>query len=222
MARYDEIEFRWLLPVFMRSDAFDDAMASFVDEFGEDMSEVSSPYSVWDAIDDMDDDEIDALAEELNILWYDKLAPLDSKRGVVKNCKRIQAKLGTKWALEEILNLYYSGNTVVTEWFDYARARGEPNHFIIETEYTASTDAETRRFMTIIDKVKRKSAILDKVYAFISSEASAEAGAWMHTFRHDEVDVADDGTFAVIVSRTNWGGHVYLQDKCEERIEVRR
>ena len=26
MGRYDETEFRWLLPVFMRSDAFDDAM----------------------------------------------------------------------------------------------------------------------------------------------------------------------------------------------------
>ena len=38
MGRYDETEFRWLLPVFMRADAFDDAMADVCDEYGADVS----------------------------------------------------------------------------------------------------------------------------------------------------------------------------------------
>ena len=79
MARYDEIESRWLLPVFMRADAFDDAVADVVDEFGADMSAGTRSFSVWDVIDLMDDAAIDALADELNILWYDKQASLASK-----------------------------------------------------------------------------------------------------------------------------------------------
>lgn len=221
MARYDEMQSCWLLPVIMRAEAFNDGVADVVDMFGADVSEMTRDYSVWNAIDRMNEAQIDALADELNILWYDKLASLESKRGVVKNCKHIQAKLGTKWALEEILNLYYSGDTVVTEWFDYPRVRGDPNHFTIETEYTARTDAETRRFMTILNKVKRKSAILDKVYAVISSNATVEAGAWLHSFREDDADVTDAGTYAVIISNTEWRGHAYLQDSGERRYEVR-
>lgn len=221
MGRYEETEFRWLLPTFMRADLFDDAMADVIDTYGEDVCNATRDYSVWNRIDTMSEAQVDALAEELNILWYDKLAPIEAKRGIVKECKHIQAKLGTKWALERILNLYYSADTIVTEWFDYPRARGEPNHFIIETEYTARTDAETRRFMSILNKVKRKSAILDKVYAVISSTATPQACAWAHHVRREENNVIDDGTFAVVVIKTEWRGHAYMQDRRVEEIEVR-
>lgn len=222
MGRYDETEFRYLLPIFMRADLFDDAMADVLDEYGADMSDATRDYSVWDSIDDMDESAVDALADELNILWYDRLAALDAKREIVKNCKRIQEKLGTKWALEEILSIYYSGNTKITEWFAYEKARGEPNHFLIETEYTPQTAAETMRFMAILNKVKRKSAILDKVYAVISTEATPQACAWMQTVRTDETDAADDGAYAVVVIRTEWRGRAQLQERRVERTEARR
>lgn len=222
MARYDEMKSRWLLPVIMRSDAFDDGMAGVVDEFGADVSKLTRPYSVWDAIDILSEPQIDALAEELNILWYDPLASLESKRDIVKNCKHIQAKLGTKWATEQILNIYFSGDTKITEWFGYERTRGDPNHFIIETEYTARTAAETIRFMLILNKIKRKSAILDKVYAVMSQSAAVEAGAWMQHVRTDDMEAAEPDTFAVIIMRTDWRGHAYLQDRRIEDIEARR
>ena len=72
MARYDEMKSRWMLPEMMRADAFDDAISGVVDEFGADVSATTRDFSVWNAIDDMDEAAIDALAEELNILWYDK------------------------------------------------------------------------------------------------------------------------------------------------------
>ena len=222
MGRYDEMKSRWLLPMFMRAHPFDDAMTEVVDGYGADMSAHTRKYSVWNAIDDMDEDEIDALADELNILWYDKLASLESKRDVVKNCKHIQAKLGTKWATEQILGIYYSGATKVTEWFDYERTRGDPNHFMIETEYTPQTRAETIRFLGILNKIKRKSAILDRVYAVISSSATVEAGAWMQDVRTEEMQAAEPDTFAVVISRTEWRGHAYLQSRRVEETEARR
>jgi len=222
MARYDEIESRWLLPVFMRADALDDAMASFIDEFGEDMFDLTRPYSTWDALDDMDEQDIDALADELNILWYDPLASLESKRDIVRNCKHIQAKLGTKWATEQILNIYYSGDTKITEWFEYERTRGDPNHFIIETEYTPTTSAETLRFMEILYKIKRKSAILDKVYAVNNMDADAEAGAWMQEVRTDDMVAIEPDTFEVVIMRTEWRGHGHLQTRRVDVMNARR
>lgn len=222
MGRYDETGSRWLLPQFMRADEFDDGVADIVDEFGADMSAKTRTYSVWDALDIMPEPAIDALAEELNILWYDKLASLESKRDIVRNCKHIQAKLGTKWATEEILKIYFSGATKITEWFAYERTRGDPNHFAIETEYTARTAAETIRFMTILNKVKRKSAILDKVYAVISTAASVEAGAWLQHIRAEDTEAARSESFQVVILQTVWRGKTHLQELRVEETEARR
>ena len=188
MARYDEMESRWLLPAFMRADPVDDALADVLDTFGADVSEATRIYSVWNHIDDLDDGDLDALADELNILWYDRLAPTEAKRNIIKNCKHIQAKLGTKWATEQILRIYYSGDTKITEWFDYEGAHGDPNHFTIETDYTPETGVETSRFMEILNHVKRKSAILDKVIAVVGGEATIETVAWSQERRDERVE----------------------------------
>ena len=222
MARYDETESRWLLPVFMRSDDFDDAMADVVDEFGADVSEATRWYSVWNHIDDLGEVALDELASELNILWYDKCASVESKRDIIKNCKHIQAKLGTKWATEQILSIYYTGDTKITEWYEYERTRGDPNHFIIETEYTPTTAAETRRFLAILNKIKRKSAILDKVYAVINIDADAEAGAWMQGVRTDEMQAIQSPTFKVVIMHAEWRGRGHMQTTRIDDMQARR
>lgn len=188
MARYDEIESRWLLPVFMRADTLDTAMSDIVDEFGADMSGSTRDCSVWNAIDDMDEAAIDALADELNIIWYDKLATLESKRSIVKNCKHLQAKLGTKWGMEQILEYYFPGNTRVTEWFQYTTEGGEPGHFRIETEIFDEIDAELERFLGILSLVKRKSAIFDGLVAINASESIVSTGAIVHDYRVVTID----------------------------------
>ena len=183
MARYDEMKSRWLLPMLMRADAFDDAMAGVVDAFGSDASASTRNFSVWDAIDDMGEAAIDALAEELNILWYDKTAGLEAKRNAIRNCKRIQAKLGTKWATEEVLKVYFTNDTQIVEWFDYADEEGEPNHFKIVTDADVDTEEEAARFLAVLNKVKRKSAILDKIVGVVSAETEQETQAWVQTLR---------------------------------------
>ena len=66
--RYDDIESLWLLPEFMRSDAFDAEMSAIVDDFGADVSAATRTYSVWDSNDVLGEATLDALAEELNII----------------------------------------------------------------------------------------------------------------------------------------------------------
>ena len=188
MARYDETQSRWLLPEFMRNDAFDDAMASVIDEFGLDVYAKSREFSVWDEIDYLDEAALDALADELNILWYDKTADADAKRGIIRNCKRIQAKLGTPWALEEILGIYFTGGAVITEWFDYEEGPGEPNHFRVEAECFSGTAEEAGRFLQVLNMVKRNSAVLDNVIAVIGSECAIETRAWVQDARIERME----------------------------------
>lgn len=188
MARYDEMKSRWLLPTLMRSDAFDDAMSRVVDEFGKDASSTARNFSVWDAIDALDEGSIDALAEELNILWYDKAASLEAKRNAIRSCKSIQSKLGTKWATEEVLKVYFTNDTQIVEWFDYADEIGEPNHFKIVTDADVDTEEEAARFLTILNRVKRKSAILDKIVGVVSSETEQETQIWTQTLRVKRIE----------------------------------
>ena len=185
--RYDDIESLWLLPEFMRSDAFDAEMSKIVDDFGADVSAATRTYSVWDSIDVLGEATLDALAEELNIIWYDKTADVEAKRSVVKNSKRIQAKLGTPGGLVEILKIYFSGDVAVTEWFDYEDETGigEPNHFRVEAEYLSGTAENVDRFLAVMSQVKRKSAILDKVLAVVRSECWSRASAWLESVHID-------------------------------------
>lgn len=169
---------RWLLPALLRRDAFDVALADEVDAFGADAWALMEGYSTWDRIGQMGEAELDALAAEMNILYYDPLADVDAKREVVRQSRLIQAKLGTKWALEEILKIYFDAGAAVTEWFDY-ETQGEPNHFRIETDFTADTPAETARFLGVVSQVKRKSAVLDGIVAVTRADTAAQAAAYV-------------------------------------------
>ena len=179
MDRYDEVEARQMLPAFMRADDFDTALSKVVDMFGADAAAVSRGYSVWDSVRYMDGAELDALAAEMSIEYYDRTASVEAKRNIILSARRVQAKLGTKWALQMVLDIYFTSATRVVEWFDYDEGEGQPNHFRVETEYTPKTAAESARFLKVLNAVKRKSAILDKVEAVIESSSTAHVSAWL-------------------------------------------
>lgn len=182
MARYDEVSCTHLLPSFMRADLFDVSVCDVVDHFGQETSSAVAAYSVWNAVDSMDARQLDALASEMSIEYYDGSASVEAKRGIIKSARVVQAKLGTKWALQKVLDIYFSSQSRVVEWFDYDGAPGEPNHFTIETEYTPSTAQESARFLAVLNAVKRKSSILDKVEAVIETLSAVRARTWLHDF----------------------------------------
>lgn len=176
-----------LLPSFMRADRFDASACEVVDQFGREASSAVASYSVWNAVDSMSARQLDALASEMNIEYYDGSASVEAKRGIIKSARAVQAKLGTKWALQKVLDIYFSSQSRVVEWFDYDGAPGEPNHFTIETEYTPSTAQESSRFLAVLNAVKRKSSILDKVEAVIETSSAVRARTWLHDFKAVDV-----------------------------------
>lgn len=175
MEAYYDTECKWLLPRFMREDPFDAALSRAIDRWGEETAESFGPLAIWPYIDQMAEADLDALAVDMAIPFYNAGFPLESKREIVKTSRLVQARLGTKWAVDHVMGIYFSDPANVVEWWDYG---GEPGHFQVELTWGETLDSESKRFMPVLYSVKRAGAILDEVYAIIPGTAEIRAGAY--------------------------------------------
>lgn len=182
MNTYD-IEFVKLLPHFMREDAAIKGLARGTDEVTKAVKAASSMLTTWDKVYQMDDAELDALAWELNILWYDKAASVEVKRELILNSDKVYQKLGTKWAVENVISTYF-GEGHIAEWFEYA---GEPGHFRVFSCNPDITDEKLNAFLNILYKVKRASAHLDGIFITLTGWMRLHAGVAYHEVSHDVI-----------------------------------
>lgn len=147
--KVSELDFLYLLPVFMRDDeaiiALSESMNKLMGELGSRIPTIRT----WDELDHMTEPELDELAWELNIDWWDSGFSLETKRAVAKSCCQVCEKRGTKWAVEELITSAF-GMGKVTPWFEYG---GEPFRFKIQTNATLTKDGMAY-FLNMIDKVK--------------------------------------------------------------------
>lgn len=158
--RLDGVNFQELLPGFMREDATDVSLADSVSDYTKDMAYSMTVLEKWTdkAIDRMSEAYLDLIAYELNVTWYLYDADIAQKREIIKNARRIHWKLGTVWAIEQVLAIYFTSATV-TEWFEY---EGTPGHFKISTQYP-ELYVNDANFVKVLNSIKKGSQILDEV-----------------------------------------------------------
>ena len=161
-----------IIPNFMKDDEAVKSLAASMDKVAMDLSGKVKLLSVWDAIDDMGSEQLNALAEELYIPWYDKTAALDVRRQIIKESDMIHATLGTKAAVERVANIYF-GESNVVEWFEYG---GNHHCFRIETVNQRVKDDLAESFLTVLEHVKRKSAHLDTISIVADGEMNLVVG----------------------------------------------
>lgn len=176
--RLKDLDIVRLLPAFMREDATVRALAKGVNIIVKDLEGNVQRLSTWDKIDELGDLELDEMAWELNITWYDKAAPLDVKRTVIRDADMVSAKLGTKWAVENVISAYF-GVGKVEEWFDY---EGEPYHFRVVTSNPSVTNERMQEFLALLQKVKRASCVLDTVIITLTGDLKLYAGFGLHVY----------------------------------------
>ena len=166
------LEFLRLLPQFMRDDLAVQGLASGIDAIVPQLAASVEKLTTWDHIDELTEDELDALAWELNILWYDKSASLDTKRDLVKNSDLVYQRLGTKWAVESVIQSYF-GEGYIKEWFEY---EGEPGYFRVYSTNPTLNNERLTEFLNILNKVKRHSSKLEGIYITLTGEMPLAAG----------------------------------------------
>ena len=174
--KLSSLEFIRLLPMFMRDDGAVKGLATGIDQIVPGLASAINRLSTWDSIDELTEAELDELAWELNILWYDTNAPIDTKRDLVKNSDLVYQHLGTKWAVENVINSYF-GDGYIEEWFEYD---GEPGHFRILSNNPSLEDEKFAEFLHILERVKRATAKLDGVIITLSGMATMSAGFAVH------------------------------------------
>ena len=166
------LEFARLLPAFMRRDLAVQGLARGIDGIIPGLATSVQRLTTWDKIDELNESELDALAWELNIMWYDKGASIEAKREIVKNSDKVYRHLGTKWAVESVIQAYF-GEGFVKEWFEYD---GDPGYFRVYSTNPTITDERLTEFLNILSKVKRHSSKLDGVFITLTGQMRLSAG----------------------------------------------
>lgn len=165
------MDFMQLLPFFMHGDEADEGLAKGINAITEQLSKKISPFTTWDKLDEMTGQELDLLAEELHISWYDKAAAIDVKRQIIKDSDIIHSKLGTNWATMQVITTYFGEGNIV-DWYDYG---GNPGHFKIQTVSQSILNTKAAAFANILNAVKRKSAQLDAIEVVSDGQCGIKA-----------------------------------------------
>lgn len=166
------LEFVRLLPAFMRGDLAVLGLAQGIDDIVPDLADSVQQLTTWDKIDELSDSELDSLAWELNIMWYDKTASIEAKRELVLNSDKVYRRLGTKWAVENVIQTYF-GDGYIKEWFEY---NGTPGYFRVYSTNPTLNNERLTEFLNILNKVKRHSSKLDGIYITLTGEMKIAAG----------------------------------------------
>ena len=152
-----------LVPEFMRQDGAVKGLSTAVNKLIKEPAEKVKTLRVWDKIDELDDAQLDELAYELNIDWYNSALPIESKRAIVKTSDLVHSRRGTKWAVEEVIKSYFSSGFVV-EWHEDGYINPKPFHFSVYTGYRNVTDKLLQEFFTIAKIAMSVRSRIDGVY----------------------------------------------------------
>lgn len=174
--KLSDIKFIKLLPQFMKDDAAVQGLADAIDKIVPDIAASIRKLSTWDHIDELSHADLDALAWELNILWYDTTASIEIKRSLIKNSDKVYSRLGTKWAVENVIRTYF-GDGRIEEWFEYD---GDPGHFRVLSSNPSINNERLTEFLNLLNKIKRASAKLDIIILTLDAELMLGIGVAVH------------------------------------------
>lgn len=188
--KLQDVDLFEMLPAFMKEDKFDKLFAEGMSNFFQKLAVDMERTVIIGHIDELNEAELDQLAEDWNIFWYLKSATLEQKRQFIKDSQLVFSKLGTVWAVERVMNNYLP-ESELQEWFEYD---GEPHHFKFVTNNTAILRADIDAFLYVLEKIKRKSQWLEGVILELRAKGTMYPGVG---FIEESID-----TFSFLISDT--------------------
>lgn len=148
-----------LCPSFMREDKANQILASGVSNIFQTWANNLDRLPVINQLDKLNEAELDQLASDRNIFWYDYKANISVKRALIKNAKLVFNRLGTVWAVESVMNDYLP-QSELQEWFEY---EGNPGYFRLITNNTEILRTDIEVFLNILKGIKRRSVWLEDI-----------------------------------------------------------
>lgn len=158
----EQVNIETLLPLFMRADKSDQAIARAASEALQVFAREIAKLSTFDALEKLNAAELDEIAEELNILWYDSNFTDEQKRALILNSDKVYMQLGTRAAVQQVVTDIFGAATIEEFW----EADTAPHYFQINAKNAGTLSAENEaKLRRILATVKRKSQWLKKIYS---------------------------------------------------------
>lgn len=170
-----------LVPEFMRNDGAVKGLAAAVNALIREPGKRIDTIRVWDKIDELTHEQLDELACELDIDWYNSALPITAKRMLVKNSDLIHGRRGTRWAVEDLITSYFSGSEVV-ECYESDALTPLPYHFAICTSDRDVSDSELTEFMHLAKAAMPVRCRIDGVY--FADKYGSRIVVWRVTSAH--------------------------------------
>ncbi len=167
-----------IVPPFMRDDRTVRGLCAAADAMFKQM--IHAVYIAWwrKYIGELDADQLDEIAKQIGVSWYDDGADISSKRSVLKNYENVLAIAGTpdavKFAVKDLF-----GEVEIMEWQEYD---GQPYHFKMLVNAKLTED-NTKRFASAVASAKNVRSIMDSIETMRrASVAMYVGGAFTNTY----------------------------------------
>ena len=161
-----------VIPAFMQDDKTVHALCAAADAMFQKL--IDAIHIAWwrKYMDQLDVEQLDAIAKQIGIFWYDDGSDIVSKRNVLKNYENVLAIAGTpdavKFAVKDLF-----GDVEIIEWPSYG---GEPYHFKLLVN-AKLTDDNMKRFASAVAGAKNVRSIMDSLDTMRVSTANVYIGA---------------------------------------------
>lgn len=110
-----------------------------------------------DRIDEMNEEELDAVAEEMHIDFYDYTLSIEKKREACKSSFAIHSIKGTPAAVKRVLNMFFK-DSELQQWYEYG---GTPGRFKVTIDGIVPENLQ--EIAIKIEDAKKKSQHLEKI-----------------------------------------------------------
>ena len=167
------VEWEELLPESLKQDEGILAMLRAISQQKRKIAQQIWNARIWQEIDRMPEDALDAMAYDLKVDWWNYDYTLEEKRTTLKGCFRVHQGIGTKGAVETAISGIYK-NTKVEEWWEYG---ADPYNFRLLIDATYE-DADPVKHQQILDRVayyKNVRSHMDNVEYYARPEGEAVA-----------------------------------------------
>lgn len=172
-------------PSALRADNDIQSLAAVIADELVKLSGCTGLATIYSRIDDLDEELLDALASDFKVDWWRPNSTIEEKRRILKTSWYVHKHLGTKAAIETAI-ADYLGDGNVEEWFEYS---GKPYHFRIASKNNDAIIANYDAFMSVLEVVQRRSAVLDHITSNLMHGQSLFIGTAMRIGKIGEIQM---------------------------------
>ncbi|MDE5759223.1 MAG: phage tail protein I [Allobaculum sp.] len=212
--KLNDLKFLKLLPVFMRKDKDVIALSQAMDNALRDTNDHLKTASGWNAFDKLTEAELDEMAWEFDVDWYDYGASREVKAAQIKSAQLIKQRRGTTWAVSQIVSDVF-GAAYVKEWPEF---NGNPYEFDVVTTNPQITQEKYDQVVLLINKAKNVRSILRQIYYTNELIREIEIQPQVHdgTFTLPFCGIAHTATAKMLIQEVNHGSPIPIEVTAQE------